>query len=91
MGERTVETYGSCTFEDLTNNRKAVLIMNTFKKSGWIRSSLSGSKDEIIGILYDSHKLSGDKESIKKNYSKDIEFTDDLNKLNDIKKKICDI
>jgi hypothetical protein len=61
MGERTVETHGSCTFEDLTNNRKAVLIMNTFKKSGWIRSSVTGCKDEIIGMLYDSHKLSGDK------------------------------
>ena len=45
MGERSVEAVGSCVFEDLTNNVKAVLIMNTFKKTGWIRSSSSGSKD----------------------------------------------
>ena len=36
MGERTIEAIGSCTFEDLTNNRKGVLLMNTYKSSGWI-------------------------------------------------------
>jgi len=36
-GERSIEAIGSCTFEDLTNNRKAVILMNTFKKVGWIR------------------------------------------------------
>ena len=45
MGDRTVETIGSCTFEDLTNNRKAVLLMNTFKNKGWIVKSTSGGKD----------------------------------------------
>jgi hypothetical protein len=45
MGERTVETYGSCVFEDLTNNRKAVIITNTYKKTGWIRSTTTGNKD----------------------------------------------
>ena len=35
MGERTIETIGSCTFEDLTNNRKCVLLMSTFKKTGY--------------------------------------------------------
>jgi len=60
MGERTIETVGSCTFEDLTNNRKAVLLMGTFKNTGWVRSTHTGSKDEIYGIIYDSKKLSGD-------------------------------
>jgi len=45
MGDRTVETIGSCTFEDLTNNRKAVILMNTFKNKGWIVKSTSGKKD----------------------------------------------
>ena len=53
MGERTVEAIGSCTFEDLTNNRKAVLICNTFKKTGWIRSTTTGCKDHVQGIIYD--------------------------------------
>lgn len=44
-GERSIEAIGSCTFEDLTNNRKAVILMNTLKKSGWIMSTTTGSKD----------------------------------------------
>lgn len=45
MGERTIEAIGSCTFEDLTNNRKAILLMGTYKSSGILRGSASGSKD----------------------------------------------
>ena len=45
MGERTIETIGSNIFEDLTNNRKAVLMMSTYKSSGYFKSSSSGSKD----------------------------------------------
>jgi hypothetical protein len=52
MGERTVEIIGSCTFEDLTNNRKAVLLMSTYKKTGWFSSSYSGQKDAIEGVIY---------------------------------------
>mmetsp|Transcript_15717 Transcript_15717/g.24137 ORF Transcript_15717/g.24137 Transcript_15717/m.24137 type:complete len:311 (+) Transcript_15717:247-1179(+) len=52
MGDRTIEAHGCCIFEDLTYNRKCVIIMNTFKKTGWIRSSSSGSKDAIIGSIY---------------------------------------
>jgi hypothetical protein len=91
MGERTIETIGSCTFEDLTYHRKAVLIMNTFKKTGWIRTSTSGRKDSMTGIIYESKTLKGCKESIKKNYSKDIEFVTDLKNLKDIKKQVAKI
>jgi len=35
MGERTVEADGSIQFEDLTNNRKAVVMFSTYKKSGF--------------------------------------------------------
>ena len=91
LGDRTVETIGSCTFEDLTNHRKAVLLMSTFKKTGWVRNTSSGCKDEIYGKIYESKKLTGDYKSIKKNYTKDIEFVDDLDKLKDVKKHICDV
>lgn len=65
MGERTVEAHGSIVFEDLTNNRKAQIIMNTFKKTGWIRSTTTGNKDSIEGIIYDCNReLKGDKKSI---------------------------
>jgi hypothetical protein len=52
-GERTIESVGSISFEDLTNNRKCVLLMSTFKKTGWISSSTSGKKCELEGIIYD--------------------------------------
>jgi len=57
MGERTIETVGSTMFEDTTNNRKAVLLMSSYKKTGWIRSTYSGLKDEISGIIYDSDEI----------------------------------
>ena len=86
MGERSIEAIGSCTFEDLTNNRKAVLIMSTFKHQGMFKSSSSGCKDQFVGIIYDSMPLSGNVESIKKNYGREIEFVTDLKKIKDIKK-----
>jgi hypothetical protein len=89
MGERTIETIGSCTFEDLTNNRKAVLLMSSFKKSGWIRQQSSGSKDSVEGLIYDSLPLSGDKKSVEKNYGKNVEFVTDLKRLKDVKQPIC--
>lgn len=91
MGERTIETVGSCTFEDLTNHRKAVVLMSTFKAAGWISGSSSGNKTELEGIIYNSQKLSGDAESIKKNYCKEIDFVKKLKDLKDVKKKICTI
>ena len=91
MGERSIETIGSCTFEDLTNNRKCVLLMSTYKKSGYWKTTVSGCKDEVEGIIYDSTPLSGDEESITKNYCRDIEFVTDLKKLKDIKKIICNV
>jgi hypothetical protein len=45
MGERTIETIGSSTFEDFTNHRKAVLLMSTYKKTGWLRNTATGCKD----------------------------------------------
>jgi len=47
MGERTVETTGNVVFEDLTNSVKAVIILGTYKKSGYFRVTETGSKDEI--------------------------------------------
>jgi hypothetical protein len=92
MGDRSVETYGSCVYEDLTNHRKAVIIINTFKKTGWIKSSTTGCKDQFTGIIYECSKpLKGDKDSIKKNYEKDMDFVTDLKNLKDVKKQICEI
>lgn len=91
MGERSIETIGSCVFEDLTNSRKCVLLMSSFKKTGWIRSTTSGCKDEINGIIYNSAPIPNTQEHIKRNYCKDIKFYDDLDSMKDFKSKICNI
>ncbi len=44
VGDRTAECTGSMHFEDLTNNRKAVLLTNLYKSGGLMGSS-SGKKD----------------------------------------------
>lgn len=75
-GDRTVEAIGSCTYEDLTHNRKAVIVMNTYISSG-LFSSRKGSKDILVGIIYDTkHPLTGDMKSIKELYSSECVFVD---------------
>ena len=46
-GDRTIEVVGSNTYEDFTNNRKAVVIFNTYKKSGFFYKVISGYRDEV--------------------------------------------
>lgn len=85
MGERTIETVGSTTFEDVTYNRKAVILMSSYKKTGWIRSTYTGKKDEINGIIYETYDIKADIETVRKNYGKEIQMVEDLSKLKDVK------
>ena len=74
MGDRSIEAIGCTYFEDITNNRKAVVTMSTFKKTGWIRNTSEGIKDEVHGVIYEpSKKIKGDAKSIKKHYGKDMD------------------
>ncbi len=57
MGERTVECNGNMVFEDLTNNVKAVILVNTYKKEGLIWTNETGRKDEFKGIIYETQKI----------------------------------
>lgn len=57
MGDRTIETLGNMIFEDLTNNVKAVIIFNTYKKSGYWRVTETGKKDELFGIIYKTNSI----------------------------------
>lgn len=45
MGERSIEAIGCQIFEDITHNKKAVVCVSTFKKTGWIRNTSEGIKD----------------------------------------------
>ena len=57
MGERTIEATGNVYFEDLTNNYKAVVILGTYTSTGWIKKTISGSKDEYKGMLYECEPI----------------------------------
>jgi hypothetical protein len=35
MGERIIEAVGSIVFQDIKNNLKAVVVLSTFKESGF--------------------------------------------------------
>ena len=52
MGDRTIEACGNMIFEDLTNNVKAVVVFNTYKKSGYWNKTVTGKKDVFFGIIY---------------------------------------
>lgn len=52
MSDRTVDAVGSIVFYDITNNVKATIVFNTYKKSGFWTVTESGKKDEYIGKIY---------------------------------------
>lgn len=90
VGERTIEADGSLVFEDLTNNRKAVIIFSTYKKSGFWSTVETGKKDEYVGMIYDCTPI--DKEQSFKNiYGKSPEEITDLSYLRDVAKPICEL
>lgn len=52
MGDRTIETCGSIVFEDLQNQLRAVVVLGTFKSTGFFSKSTSGSKTDFSGMIY---------------------------------------
>jgi hypothetical protein len=91
MGDRTIEATGNMFFEDLTNNYKAVILFSTYKKSGFFKKTVSGKKDEYIGVIYQCDPITDPVESAKNLYSKSAIEVKDLGKIKDLKKHICDI
>lgn len=77
MGDRTIEATGHIIFEDLTNNRKAVIIFSTYKKTGFWKKTESGRKDLFSGMIYDCLPIANPDASIKLLYGKNAaEITD---------------
>lgn len=52
MGDRTIEVCGNMVVEDLTNNLKAFLVFNTYKKQGYWNVTETGQKDVFFGMIY---------------------------------------
>ncbi len=91
MGDRTIESVGNMVFEDLTNNVKAVLCFNTFKKSGWFKVTETGRKDEFFGLIYKTQPIDQEA-SYKRHYVKSSKEIKDLSQLKgEIVEKICDV
>lgn len=91
MGDRTIEAHGSCIFEDLTNNIKAVIVFSTLKKSGFWKKTESGRIDHFNGLIYECKPIINHKKTEKLLYGKGAEEIKDLSKLKDIVRPICDI
>ena len=91
MGDRTIEATGSISFEDITNNLKAVVIFSTYKKSGFWKKKESGKRDEYTGIIYQCEPIKNPDQSGKEIFSKNAVDIDDLSKIKDNVKTICKI
>ena len=83
--------HGQSNFEDFTYNRKGVVLMNTYSKTGLLTSKITGHKDEIKGIIYEAKNLKDDMSTIKKNYCKGMDLISDLTKLKDFKEELCKV
>ena len=90
-GERTIEVIGSTTYEDFTNQRKAVICFNTYKKTGWFSKTVTGQKDGLEGLIYKCEPLVDDPASIKYHYSKEQNFVTEIDKLKDVVKPLVNI
>lgn len=84
MGDRTIEAIGHIIFEDLTNNRKAVVMFSTYKKTGFWRKTESGKKDEFTGIIYQCEPILNPDKTAKILYGKNATDITDLKQLKDI-------
>jgi hypothetical protein len=91
MGERTIEATGHIVFEDLTNNRKAVIVFSTYKKTGFWRKTESGRKDEFNGIIYQCEPIINPSATSKILYGKNSTEITDLKQIKDMVKPICEI
>lgn len=86
-GDRVVEGVGSLCFQDLTNNLKAVIFLNTYKEKGMFSKTVSGNKTGIEGVIY---KIKAENNKPIK-YGKKQELPEEMKKLKDIEQKLADI
>lgn len=92
MGDRTIEACGNVVFEDLTNNVKAFLVFNTYKKSGYWNVTESGKKDVFFGMIYKTKTPIDPYRSYNRHYIKGVKEVKDYSTIQDeIGEKICDV
>lgn len=69
-GPRTVEPLGNFVFEDLSENLRAVVIVNTFRRSGYWTVTETGKKDEFKGVIYKPTEDIDEQACLKKYFKK---------------------
>lgn len=87
MGDRIIEAVGSIVFQDLKNHLKAVVVLGTFKESGFWSKTQTGSKSGIEGLIYKCKAR--DNKVIKFGRNQDLPY--ELKSVKDIDQKVCDI
>lgn len=87
MGERTIEAIGNMYIEDLTNNVKAVIVFNTYKKTGFWTKTETGIKHELFGTIYRCQPIDWAL-SDKNIFSKDQVEVRELDQLKDVEEHI---
>lgn len=90
-GDRTVEPCGNFVFEDLTNNVRAVVIMGTYKSSGFWTVTETGAKDEIEGLIYSTSEPIDAKVNLKKYFKTNPVEIKELSEIKDKSKDIAKI
>jgi len=73
--------------EDITNKLRAVMVMSTYKSTGFFSSSHTGNKSDMTGIIY---KVKG-KSLTPTQFGKKQKLPEDVSKIKDIEKKVSDM
>ena len=90
MGDRTIEPCGNVYVEDVTNNFKCYIILNTFKKAGYFKKAQSGKKDGFIGLIYKSKPIDP-KVSAKTYFRRNFKEVSKLKDIPDVVKPLFEI
>lgn len=87
MGTRTIDGVGSLMFEDMANQLRGVIILGTFKSSGFFSKTSTGSKTDFTGLIY-KVKPAALKPTL---FGKTQSLPEDISKLKDVKQKVCEL
>jgi hypothetical protein len=90
-GARTVEPLGNFVFEDLSENLRAIVIVNTYRRSGYWTITETGKKDELNGIIYEPKEKIDEQICLKKYFKKNPLEVQELSEIKDIKQELAKI
>jgi len=87
MGTRTIDGVGTLMFEDMANQLRGVIILGTFKSSGFFSKTSTGSRTDFTGIIYKVKPAALKPTQFGKTQS----LPEDISKLKDVQRKVCEL